>query len=286
MNFKRTKQLLFVALFWAGSFLVLISLPAFLISSENEIAFVNEPFPNNEFGPFTLTDYDNFQTFKVHFDKLASFSGKFSLFRTSAYKEIIFTNLEIVVATGEELNVVKSPKIHKKKNSSKKVVAEEPNRVPLNIASLFEQMKKSFKKNIQSISGEQGACQIPFFINFPNCENAARFVANGFKFSWYDNTNIKYTIESKRAICSLLDSSDIQLQGHVVLKANDKILESNSVYWDVQKNLFTIQGAYVITNQDHKKHGRNISVDPQLNVISTTTSLNVNGEKVCLIENQ
>lgn len=280
---RKTKQFLFVLFFWTVSFLFLLNLPTFQISSQDIINFPSITFPKNEFGPITLTEYDDFRKFKIHFDKLASFPGDIGLFTTSTYKKIIITNLEIVVATGNEIEVIDPSKSDKKK-SFHKVEPKEPASAPKDIASLLDEMKWAFRKNIQSVSREKANSQISFTLKFPNCENAAEFTANGFKFSWHDNSNIKYMIESKRANYSLLDSSAIQLQGHVVLKTKDATLESNSVSWDIHNNRFEIKGAYVLDNQNNRTLGRDISVDSQLNKISTLTKLVHNGETVCLVE--
>lgn len=58
------------------------------------------------------------------------------------------------------------------------------------------------------------------------------------------------------------------MRGHVIIKTADgSTLESNRVKWDIENQLFTVKGIYVINHNGVKSIGRNICVDAQLNSI-------------------
>lgn len=270
MSKRRVGQILFLLFFWAFSILILLQLP-----TPEKLTFSNADSPHfeilrkNEFGTCTFSTWDDLFSYSIHFDKLSSYAGSLGLFKTAAYREVVLANLELksFVQTNSE--------------SSRSDITENPFQ---NLSFCTVELRNRILKKFQSLQSEQDRSKDLFKINFPNCENMIRLTANGFQYDWYENSEKRGSIKSKRAIYEFQESYEIQLEGHVVLSGNDQILESNSVHWDLQNDFFRVRGNYVLTNDDRKQYGRNIIVDSQLNPVQSANNTYDDGVEICYSE--
>jgi hypothetical protein len=63
-----------------------------------------------------------------------------------------------------------------------------------------------------------------------------------------------------------LENSALALRGHVTITAGDGgVLECNHALWDLDNDLFMIEGVYVLNRNGARTSGRNIDVDTRLN---------------------
>lgn len=99
--------------------------------------------------------------------------------------------------------------------------------------------------------------------------NVSEMAVKGFEYKIFRDGNLFFHIQSKRAGASYRNSS-LALRGHVILTtAEGDTLESNRVKWDMESNIFDVDGVYVLNRNGVKTTGKDIYVDCQLNDTKT-----------------
>ena len=96
-------------------------------------------------------------------------------------------------------------------------------------------------------------------------ESIAEIFATDFKYRFVFNDKSSCKVTSKRLIASYKDSK-VALRGHVTItNAAGKTLQCNRAKWDIQNQMFNIDGFYVIQENGQTQTGNNGSFDFNLN---------------------
>ena len=93
----------------------------------------------------------------------------------------------------------------------------------------------------------------------------AQIEVDNFDYQIFENKTQTLSINCKRAIASY-KQQDVVLRGHVIITSADgSRLESNHVKWDINKDLFKVDGIFFLSKKGKKLFGRAICVDKNLN---------------------
>lgn len=191
--------------------------------------------------------------YSVYFDELWTQGGELGIFRTGIYK--------IAKVTGFQLKLFQyssESKLHHGSATFKemplgtlydRITALQQDSAPTSGTSTTESsLRDGFKVEVA----------------LPNLSAAAEIRINGFDYQVFDDSERVLCITSKKAIASCTQS-DVILRGHVIITVDDDKLESNYVRWDIRKNLFKVDGIYVLNRSGQITSGKGICVDTQLN---------------------
>jgi len=245
-----------VLLFW----IVSISLFSLLSSWNQNTAFEGlwrnafKRINNNEVGQFHFIQYDpNCRPlYAMGFAHLKVSNGKAGIFHTALYKTIHIQDLYIRAYQNSD---IKDPgKTNLSMPFSPPASATVSGDIHNYVKTLLEQKKHENK---------------PYTWQTIDVSNAMEIRVGNFQYQMLNADNhIQFSLESKKASFSY-STDDIFLRGHVILTASDgRRLESNRVKWDVRKQLFRVEGMYVLQAREHRQRGRAVWVDEQLNIVS------------------
>lgn len=251
--FKSSRWLKWVLLsaLWILSFLILI-----IISANNELNTLYDDAlshaselraPKNQIGALSYIRWDPKENYRpvysVRFKNLLAENNNLGIFKTALHKVVKIRNLQLkFFQYSSQSPIVLSSSFPVSKDALadvkelKKMVAWMKNR------------SKGWAANI-------------------DLGNVSEVRVNNFDYNVFYDNDLFFAIQSKRAIVSYKHSG-IVLRGHVIIKTADgSTLESNRVKWDIENQLFTVKGIYVINHNGVKSIGRDICVDAQLNSI-------------------
>jgi hypothetical protein len=120
------------------------------------------------------------------------------------------------------------------------------------------------KELISNIAGELSNPSAGYIIGNFNFAGVSEVYANNFDCRFFHENGLTLSIRCKRAAASY-KNSNIELRGHVIIKTGDgAVLESNFVEWDENRNIFNVNGSYILNRNGSVKTGRNASFNSEL----------------------
>lgn len=251
--FKSDRWLKWVLLsaLWILSFLILI-----IISANNELNTLYDDAlshaselraPKNQIGALSYIRWDPKENYRpvysVRFKNLLAENNNLGIFKTALHKVVKIRNLQL--------------KFFQYSSQS-----------PIVLSSSFLVLKDTFAdvKELKKMVAWMKNRSKGWAANI-DLGNVSEVRVNNFDYKVFYDDDLFFAVQSKRAIVSYKHSG-IVLRGHVIIKTADgSTLESNRVKWDIENQLFTVKGIYVINHNGVKSIGRNICVDAQLNSI-------------------
>ena len=129
---------------------------------------------------------------------------------------------------------------------------------------------------------EDTETQLQMAIEVIDLRGVAEVRINNFDYRSFDNKQQILSINSKRAVVSYKQQGII-LKGHVIVTSADgSRLESNLVKWDTSKDLFKVDGAFVMSMGREKVFGRDTCFDRNLKIVGNKhVNLNQMEAKQC-----
>ena len=236
---------------WILSFLILI-----IISANNELNTLYDDAlshaselraPKNQIGALSYIRWDPKENYRpvysVRFKNLLAESNNLGIFKTALHKVVKIRNLQL--------------KFFQYSSQSQIVLSSS---FPVSKGALAD--VKELKKMVAWMKNRSKGWAANIDLG-----NVSEVRVNNFDYKVFYDDDLFFAIQSKRAIVSYKHSG-IVLRGHVIIKTADgSTLESNRAKWDIENQLFTVKGIYVINHNGVKSMGRDICVDARLNSI-------------------
>ena len=251
--FKSDQWLKWVLLsaLWILSFLILI-----IISANNELNTLYDDAlshaselraPKNQIGALSYIRWDPKENYRpvysVCFKNLLAENNNLGIFKTALHKVVKIRNLQL--------------KFFQYSSQSQIVLSSS---FPVSKDALAD--VKELKKMVAWMKNRSNGWAANIDLG-----NVSEVRVNNFDYKVFYDDDLFFAVQSKRAMASYKHSG-IVLRGHVIIKTADgSTLESNRVKWDIENQLFTVKGIYVINHNGVKSMGRDICVDAQLNSI-------------------
>lgn len=196
--------------------------------------------------------------YSVKFDELNTAKGQLGIFKTGIYK--------IAKVNGLQLKLFQySPD---KKNA------------PANVSDGYS-ANELFDELLEKIRNLSRGCQFNgseessdnlrngWKLTIPGIElsDIAEIRVSDFDYQLFYDEKLSLGVKGKRAIASY-KQPDMILRGHVTITASDgSTLECNYAKWNVKKEIFKIDGVYVLNRGGETISGKYICVDTQLNLV-------------------
>ena len=207
-----------------------------------------------EIRQFHLIHYDpNYRPlYTIGFAHLKVSNGKAGVFHTALYKTIQIQDLYIRTYQNSD---IEEPG---KKDISLPFAHSDPATTSGGIHDYIQMLLEQKKHENKS-----------YELYTIDVSNAMQISVDNFQYQKINGENhLQFGIECKKAAFSY-KSDDIMLRGHVIVSSsNGRRLESNRIKWDVRKQLFRVEGMYVLQTHEHRQRGKGIWVDEQLNIVN------------------
>jgi len=251
--FKSSQWLKWIVLstLWIFSFLILI-----IISANNELNTLYDDAlshaselraPKNQIGALSYIRWDPEQNYRpvysVCFKNLLAENSNLGIFKTALHKVVKIQDLQL--------------KFFQYSSHS-----------PLILSDTFPVLKdilpdaKGLRKLVEWMKSRSKGWAVNFVLG-----NVSEVRVKNFDYKIFYDDDLFFAVQSKRATASYRHSG-IVLRGHVIITTADgSTLETNYVKWDIENQLFTAKGIYVINRNGVKTAGRNICVNTELNDI-------------------
>jgi hypothetical protein len=94
-----------------------------------------------------------------------------------------------------------------------------------------------------------------------NISNTSKVVINGLDYRLIRGEQLALGVQCRRGIAS---GSEIELWGRVTIQADGRKLVSNHVVWDMEKDLFSVPGTYILDREGMRVQGAGIRCDLHL----------------------
>lgn len=210
--------------------------------------------PSNQIKAFRFIRYSPDKTkkplFSVSFDNLLIENNNLGIFKSALHQVARISNLEFTTYQYPE-------------NSAELSETEQQDCLPHDFLcknNIIEQVRAYADPLMDKSDGWRINLDI-------TSANVSELVINDFSYKIFSENDLVLSIQSKRAI-ALYNSGGLTLRGHVTIKTDKKnVLESNHVVWDIDNNIFTVQGVYALNQNGTVKVGRDITLDHNLNEI-------------------
>jgi hypothetical protein len=204
--------------------------------------------PKNQTGYISYVSWDpNHNCRPVHFlscSNLNSENGRLGAFKTAAKKVVKVQDLEL----GFHRYSASEPDQQNTQQNAKGLADIGPD---LDIL----------------ISGISRRLTIPgarLHIESPDLSNVSEIHIGNLNYRLLYDGSLLLGVQCKKAAASL-ERSELALRGHVTITAADGgVLECNHALWDLDNDLFKIEGVYVLNRNGVRTSGRNIGVDARL----------------------
>lgn len=184
--------------------------------------------------------------YSIRFDNLLTESGRLGIFRTGLHKRVKIRKLDLVFYKS-------SDNINETNEMSPDISI-----APLSLDEDLQTLIKNFFRLINPKNGWRVDIDI---------KNIAEVFVNDFDYKVFYDNELFLSIKSKRVITSYKNPK-IVLRSHVTIKtAENNIIESNHVEWDMQNKCFNVRGVYALNRNGVKTLGRDITLDFKLNEI-------------------
>jgi len=261
---------------WVLVFLILI-----IVSANNELNTLYSDAasltpelrpPRNQTGALSYTRWDPEQNYRpvysVCFKNLLAENNNLGIFKTALHKVVKIRGLELrfyrytspKVITTTELNHSKSPRTTA--DSTGRLSATAIPDIPSMPEDITTELSSLIKKIMHRLITPVDGWRVDIDLG-----NVSEVCVNNFDYKVFHDDDLFFGIQSRRAIASY-KRSGIVLRGHVIITTADgSTLETNYVKWDIENQLFTVKGIYVINRNGVKSIGRNICVNTELNNI-------------------
>ncbi len=223
----------------------------------------------NEAAALDLAFYDRNNhhkpTGRVYVGTISSICGNAGLFKTAAYKKIRITDCRIVVYGYE---------------------TETSQRDQQQFLSELKVTKNQLEQQIRSLQNaflfSDPAITVPWLA----LGNTAELRIYGFEFRSFREDNPKLLVSCHRALLSCLSPKLLFLEGHVILRTDEKTIECNKMVWDMLAGEFCIPGPYVLTQNQNRYYGKTLRVDTCLHAVqSHYINTSQNGEDLWIAAN-
>lgn len=200
--------------------------------------------------------------FNINFSEFKTEMGSFGFFKTGMYNIAKLKNLSLTFydypqtsrANTDESNTADSQTAPPQTHS----FANHP-------AVMFENLALTIQDNLKTLNNN-------LLDNDLALKSIAEVSALNFKYRFVQNNKSACLVTSKRFIASYKDS-DITLRGHVTITNEaGKKLQCNHAKWDMQNQLFNIEGFYIIEDNGQTYTGSNSSFDFNLMTASNTNN--------------
>lgn len=109
------------------------------------------------------------------------------------------------------------------------------------------------------------------YIRLPDISKATQINVDGFSLHWYRQDDIALTIESRRAVYAIEKAGQIALLGRVVITTPTCVLQANRVNWNIEQQVFEVQGRYYVSTPDGQQSGQSVTLDYRLNTAARQT---------------
>ncbi|MHC4572164.1 MAG: hypothetical protein ACYS0C_08830 [Planctomycetota bacterium] len=253
-TFKRRQWLkwVFLASLWLLSFLILI-----VVSANNELntlysdvvsrAAVELRPPKNQMGALSYIRWDPNENYRpvysICFKNLLVENNNLGIFKTALHKVVKIRDLQL--------------RFFRYSSRSPLILS---NTFPVSIDIPTD--AKGLKKLVEWMKRRSKGWTVNFVLG-----NVSEVRIKNFDYKIFHDDDLFFAIQSRRAIASY-KRAGIVLRGRVTLETADgSTLKSNHVRWDIENQLFTVKGIYVINRNGVKTAGKNICVNAELNDI-------------------
>lgn len=210
------------------------------------------PIGKEEAAFLDMAFYDKTNHFRpicsIHLDKIRSTCGTVGLFKTAAYKTIRITNCKVHIF-GDD--------------------SETDRNRQEDFLSDLRETKEQLEHRIRSFLAGHVFSDYAILFSGSVSGNFPQLLIHGFEFRRYQADQVVLCVSGRRAVLSCRAPNLLCLEGHVILKTAEKVIECNQMDWDLSTGQFRIPGPYVLTTDHSKQYGQTLHVDCQLNKIRT-----------------
>jgi len=230
---------------------------------------LNFDLPSNRIGAFRFVRYNPEESdkpsFSVSFDNLLIENNKLGIFKSAAHQIVRISNLEVRSYHYPENSTETCNSIHDPAcPDSFKAASEGCSNNPKQTVQYQNDIIRYARSCVKYLMNKQDGWRINFDIA---TANVSELVINDFNYSIFCGNDLVLSIQSKRAITSY-SSSGLILRGQVIIKSGkENVLQSNHIKWDIDNNIFTVQGVYVLNQKGTVKTGQDATLDHNLNEI-------------------
>jgi len=266
------------------------------ITENHDFAFT---LPKNQIGALSYIRRDPQKNgrplYSVKFDELNTVKGQLGIFKTGVYKiaKVNGLQLKLFQYSPEKKNV--PAKVNKAEKSvannnrkdtcSTQFSSKEPRSMSgmttfgdsqdeYSTTELFDELLEKARKlsrgyHFNNLGESSDNLRNGWKLTIPGVElsDIGEVRVSDFSCQVFYDEELSFGVQSKRVIASY-KQPDMILRGHVIITASDgSTLECNYAEWDVKKELFKIDGVYVLNRGGETISGKYIYVDTQLNFV-------------------
>ena len=233
--------------------------------------------------------------YSVKFDDLNTTKGQLGIFKTGVYKIAKVNGLQLKlfqyspeektipakvnkaekpVANNNRKDTCSTQFSSKESHSMSSMTAPGDSQDGYSNSELFDELIEKVKKlsggcQLNSSGESSDNLRDGWKLTIPGIElsDIGEISVSDFDYQVFYDEELSFGVQSKRVIASY-KHPDLILRGHVIITASDSsTLECNYAKWNVKKELFEIDGVYVLNRGGETISGKYICVDTQLNSV-------------------
>jgi len=247
------RNVLLLALFWAGGLLLLFSYGTVSGRLRGDVAACSmvRPTPaENETGSFSAWSRQpagqSTASYRVAFDNLSATNRTLGLFKTASHKQARIENLRVAFVTPPG------------------VVSSQPVRLR-EFCDLFAPRTGDLgKAGSLGVFDELGATESDWSVGV-DLSNATEVRIENLDWSVRVGEATTLRVQCRHAQL-WADTPRVVLRGHATVTTPDGVLESNCIEMDVQDECFVVDGRYLLTQGQRKQRGQRGRFDAALGV--------------------
>jgi hypothetical protein len=248
----------------------------------------------------------------VYFDELWTEGGKLGIFKTGIYKIAKVNGLELKLfqyypeKKPVPENVVKAEKPVANNNQKDTCSTQHSSKQSQSRSSMsaFGNDQNGYSKDelfdelLEKVKKLSGGCQFNsseessgnlcdgWKLTIPGIElsDIGEICVSDFDYQFFYDGELSFGVQGKRVIASY-KQPDVILRGHVIITASGgSTLECNYAKWNVKKELFKVDGVYVLNRKGETISGKGVCVDTQLNSVGVQLAGSKKGIKKCFVK--
>ena len=233
--------------------------------------------------------------YSVKFDELNTAKGRLGIFKTGVYKIAKIKGLQIklfqyslekktvsadagkaekLVVNNNRKDACSSQFSSEKLHGMSNITASGDNQGGYSNGKLFDELLEKAKKlsggyQFNNLAESSGSLRYGWKLTIPGIElsDIGEVCVSNFDYQVFYDEKLSFGVQGKRVIASYRQP-EVILRGHVIITASDgSSLECNCAKWNIKKELFEIDGIYVLNRGGETISGKYICVDTQLNFI-------------------